>query len=242
MSIASEITRLQQAKSDLATSIANKGVTVPAATTIDGYAALVDQIQTGGGLPQGAVEIEYLQSSGTQYINTGLKPNNTYTFCTTVAATQNSFNTVYWGVRSAGTSGDYNKQCFCNSNTSSTGNTYTNNINLYSTRAMSGEGNWSSGVVPVINVMYSFSNMKVVSTMEQMLYPITLFAFNVIGTVNTSAGKCRISSFRAYSSGVKKMDMIAVRVGQVGYMYDKVSGELFGNAGTGSFTLGQDIT
>lgn len=49
MSIASEITRLQTAKSDLATSIANKGVTVPAATTIDGYAVLVDSIQTGGG-------------------------------------------------------------------------------------------------------------------------------------------------------------------------------------------------
>ena len=49
MSIASEITRLQGAKSSLATSIANKGVTVPSATKIDGYAALVDQIQQGGG-------------------------------------------------------------------------------------------------------------------------------------------------------------------------------------------------
>ena len=47
--IAQELTRIQDAKSDLATSIANKGVTVPAATKIDGYAALVDQIQTGGG-------------------------------------------------------------------------------------------------------------------------------------------------------------------------------------------------
>lgn len=46
--IAGEITRIQGAKSDLATSIANKGVTVPVATKIDGYAALVDQIQQGG--------------------------------------------------------------------------------------------------------------------------------------------------------------------------------------------------
>lgn len=49
MSIATEITRLQNAKSALATSIGNKGVTVPAATKLDGYAALVDSIQTGGG-------------------------------------------------------------------------------------------------------------------------------------------------------------------------------------------------
>lgn len=49
MSIATEITRLQNAKSALATSIGNKGVTVPASTKLDGYAALVDSIQTGGG-------------------------------------------------------------------------------------------------------------------------------------------------------------------------------------------------
>ena len=36
------------------------------------------------------------------------------------------------------------------------------------------------------------------------------------------------------------IDMIPVRVGQVGYMYDKVSGRLFGNAGTGAFILGPD--
>ena len=49
MSIATEISRLQGAKSDLKTSIEGKGVTVPSATKIDGYAALVDQIQQGGG-------------------------------------------------------------------------------------------------------------------------------------------------------------------------------------------------
>lgn len=49
MSIATEITRLQNAKSALATSIEGKGVTVPAATKLDGYAALVDSIQAGGG-------------------------------------------------------------------------------------------------------------------------------------------------------------------------------------------------
>ena len=67
MSIVSEITRLQTAKSDLATSIANKGVTVPANATLDDYAALVDSIQTGGGgstLPYDA-EVEYLESTGT---------------------------------------------------------------------------------------------------------------------------------------------------------------------------------
>lgn len=49
MSVASEITRLQNAKSALATSIENKGVTVPSDATLDDFSALVDAIETGGG-------------------------------------------------------------------------------------------------------------------------------------------------------------------------------------------------
>ena len=48
MSIASEITRLQNAKSALKTAIEGKGVSVPAATKLDGYSALVDSIEAGG--------------------------------------------------------------------------------------------------------------------------------------------------------------------------------------------------
>lgn len=49
MSIASELTRIQGAKSDLRTSIENKGVTVPSSALIDDYAGYVDQITQGGG-------------------------------------------------------------------------------------------------------------------------------------------------------------------------------------------------
>ena len=48
MSIASEIERLQNAKSALKTAIEGKGVTVPSATKLDGYSALVDSISVGG--------------------------------------------------------------------------------------------------------------------------------------------------------------------------------------------------
>lgn len=49
MSIATEITRLQTAKADLKTAIEGKGVTVPSATLLDGYASLVSSIPSGGG-------------------------------------------------------------------------------------------------------------------------------------------------------------------------------------------------
>ena len=185
-----------------------------------------------------ANEVAFLESTGSQYIDTGIKPDNTYTFDTKIAALQDNYNCVYWGVRSAGTSADYNKQCFCNSNTTSSGGDWAKAISLYSTRAMSGEGNWTSGIVPTLRTMYSLTNMTVVSTMETMTYPITLFAFNVEGTVNASAGVCRIYSFVAYSNGVKVCDMIPVEYNNIGYMYDKVSGQFFANQGTGKFVLG----
>ena len=47
MSIASEITRISNAKSSIASAIAEKGVTVPSGTLIDGMPTLIGQIQTG---------------------------------------------------------------------------------------------------------------------------------------------------------------------------------------------------
>lgn len=44
MSIATEITRLENAKSDISSSISAKGVDVPEGTTLDGMAALIDDI------------------------------------------------------------------------------------------------------------------------------------------------------------------------------------------------------
>lgn len=48
MSVATELQRIIDAKADIKTAIEGKGVTVPSATKLDGYAALVSAIQTGG--------------------------------------------------------------------------------------------------------------------------------------------------------------------------------------------------
>ena len=47
MSVHSEIDRIAGAKSDIATAITNKGVTVPSGTKLDGMAALIDSISGG---------------------------------------------------------------------------------------------------------------------------------------------------------------------------------------------------
>lgn len=46
MSIQSEITRLQQAKSEISVAVSNKGVTIPSNTKIDEYSTYINQIVT----------------------------------------------------------------------------------------------------------------------------------------------------------------------------------------------------
>ena len=43
-----------------------------------------------------------------------------------------------------------------------------------------------------------------------------------------------------YDGSTIVRSFVPVRVGQVGYLFDRVSGQLFGNAGTGAFTIGPD--
>ena len=51
----------------------------------------------------------------------------------------------------------------------------------------------------------------------------------------------RLYGFKITRSGIPICDYIPVRKGSIGYLYDRASGQLFGNAGTGAFILGPDI-
>ena len=50
----------------------------------------------------------------------------------------------------------------------------------------------------------------------------------------------RFYAIKIWENDTLVRDMIPVRKGTTGYMYDKVSGNLFGNSGTGDFILGND--
>ena len=69
MSIANEITRLQNAKSAIATAISQKGVSVPANTKLDGMAALIGNIPQGGALDVSLVHTGSAIGGTTYYID-----------------------------------------------------------------------------------------------------------------------------------------------------------------------------
>lgn len=57
MSVQSEITRIESAKTAIATAIEGKGVTVPEGTLLDGMATLIESIEAGGG--SGGTQLAY---------------------------------------------------------------------------------------------------------------------------------------------------------------------------------------
>lgn len=252
MSIASEISRLQTAKSDLATSITNKGVTVPAATTIDGYAALVDQIQTGGSypIPSNAVEMASLKGDGNAYIDTGIKGSSSITFKMEVYFTTSftNANVAIIGSRISSTSSQLTVQYY---NTSSNkyfrwafGNNSVTTANHGGTTGDYIVGNLDREKLFVISGAKELTE-EVASATFNNNYNMYLFAMNNGGTVGGLGGNAytRIYWCKIYDSGVLVRDFVPARVGQVGYMFDKVSGQLFGNANsTGAFGLGSDVT
>lgn len=244
MSIASEITRLQTAKSDLATAIANKGVTVPANATLDDYAALVDSIQTGGSTLPYDAEVEYLQSDGSQYINTDIVLTKNYIIILDCAVISGSSFPTVLGALSE------NNQFSIPLALNNSGNPYTqvggpgSFATLYSTNKFGstivhyicfGDGikQYISDGYKTVSVSFSGS----LSTLSMYLFARHRHDTTVGNYATAKIGKVSITI-----GGVLQRDYIPVRVGTVGYLYDKVSGELFGNSGTGSFTLGPDVS
>jgi len=246
MSIASELNRLLQAKSDLAMSIAAKGVTVPAATTIDGYAALVDQIQQGGSsLPYDA-EVEYLMTDGSAYIDTGIQGKCAFEI---VGGIKRSLTVAagLFGYRASTTS---NNQCLI-----WYGDGHSNSGKL--------RFDFGSGTTAKVQNMTSASvandtllkyNLASLSAGSQTITPqlnsqepttgnLYLLGLNTNGALSLNQDGTYVKSAKIGKGGLTVRDYIPVRVGTVGYLYDKISGQLFGNANnTGAFTLGSDVT
>lgn len=68
-------------------------------------------------------------------------------------------------------------------------------------------------------------------------YPLVFFS----NSENPKSNDIRIYSFKLVKNGKVLFDMIPVRVGDEGFLYNKVSRKLYGNSGTGKFILGPDI-
>ena len=71
---------------------------------------------------------------------------------------------------------------------------------------------------------------------------LSLPGFRLFGSYqNTSRYPIAFHKVKITAGTTVLYNLVSVRKDGVGYMYDTISGELFGNDGTGSFTLGSDV-
>ena len=190
--------------------------------------------------PEGVVPVEYLESTGGQYIDIGI-----------VLSSGSSIEWIVQVVR-------YNDGCMGLYETSTGGrmcyiNFYANKLYpRYSSFAPSSsqlnpEDGWitfgknhilfSNGSI-VINDTIAYSGVNT-SGLDSMTKTMILFAYRRVSTI-TGFSQVRVYAFRIKTGDTNEIDMCPVRVGDVGAMYDTVSEELFYNQGSGEFLIGPD--
>lgn len=192
----------------------------------------------GKSLPYDA-EIEYLQSSATQYINTGIKITSNFKseikgyflqnrsrFDNLLGCTDD--HSSGYGVPAAITTNNLFYAQFGNGTrlTGSSGLT----VATLTTTIASGTTTFDC----------DGTSTTAITGSQIPTNDLYMFARNYNGSPSGQAN-ARIYYCKLWNDGVLVRDFIPVRVGTTGYMYDKVSGQLFGNAGTGDFILGNDI-
>jgi hypothetical protein len=112
-------------------------------------------------------------------------------------------------------------------------------FSIYGRNRIVADGNWHTYKLSSTEAVID-SDTKSSGTISDCNRTFLLFA--VVSTAGVvSCGKCCISACKIWDNGVLVRDFIPVRKGTVGYLYDRVSGKLFGNAGTGDFVLGPDV-
>lgn len=183
--------------------------------------------------------MEYLESTGTQYIDTGFKANTTTTRLDIgLSITDISASHALFGSRNTANSADATA---CNAFCLTTG-TFRWDWAVGSSSATSDVtiGNKYDVSITRGNLTVNGSTTTYTNTGSiNQNYNFLLFNFsNGSATPYPTGMVGRIYYAKLYSNNVLVRDFVPVRVGTTGYMYDRVTGRLFGNAGAGDFILG----
>lgn len=196
-------------------------------------------------------EVEYLESTGTQWIDTNLSAMNSYI----VRCRLMNFDSIesYSCIFGAGVLNPTSYNGFWIYNTYKRLHLFFPSRNYYYN---TDDNTIVSNRIYDIELKLQYTHNCIINGISRNLkrrdsasfgtnnIPYTMHLFNMIRAgENIIPFIGRIYNFAVYGlANETLLDLIPVRVGTTGYMYDKVSGTLFGNSGTGDFVLGNDIT
>ena len=184
-------------------------------------------------------ELEYIQSSGTQYVDTGFKPNNNSRVVLDFEPTASYSSIVgIFGTRDAKSGTAANMFVFWNNGTNTFRTDYfgTQKTMTVSTILARQTVDKDKNVTTIGSV--SVSNTVSTGQCSNNLY---LFCTNNAGTAQYFA-KLKLYSCQIYDNGTLIRDYIPAKLddGTVG-LYDKLNGLLYINAGTGTFISGGNV-
>lgn len=198
-------------------------------------------------------EIEYLESTGTQYIDTGViydYSKNLRVECDIIPISNE--RTVI--------TGNYNgSSASISIELGGTSNNHEREPRFFTslTQSSSSDSLWANALT--LNEKYKIvASYDIVSGLKELTCQEITVSSTYSGTTYGTfqnillfldhrsdktpiANGLRISRFRLLLDNIPVRDMIPVRIGNVGYMFDRVTCQLFGNAGTGNFVLGDDM-
>lgn len=206
----------------------------------DGYEFVAWKETVSGRLPTGYTELEYIQSSGTQYINTGWDPTTQTKTVLDLKITETA-NAVVFGSKVE--YGDRQKQYFVYAMPAASRfeanyfyRTEANLLNLTDYK--------QRGILTFDQEALSFNGstaaLNYTHSAESVSAPIYLFGYNLDGSAN-SLIKMILYSCQIYEAGTLVRNFVPCSdpSGTIG-LYDLVTNAFFANAGTGTFTAGPE--
>lgn len=203
-----------------------------------GYeSVVVHPEESAGRLPEGYIELEYIESTGTQYIDTGVYPGSESRVTLNIEVLNTSPSTC--GIFGSRNSSGSIEECFA----------------LWSVNNLIRTDYGSNGLSTNVNALQSLSidkkkSITIINGQEfiqnaitfHSLYPLTLLAVNQLGGVDQRKPSAKLLFSKVYTGDILERDYIPCKnpSGEVG-LYDLVSNGFFGNSGTGQFIAGPDV-
>lgn len=185
-----------------------------------------------GGLPSGYTQLEYIQSSGAQYIDTGFKPNQNTVVRADIAHDLSSRTCWIFGARNGTNVDAFGFLTYKGAYRADYG-TATTNLSGTPTERFTIEMNKNS--VKIDGAVIATAAVQTFSTN----YPIYLFANNNAG-VSAGFSTTKIYGCEIYNGDVLMLEFIPCRRNSDNAlgMYDTVHGTFCQNAGSGTFIGG----
>lgn len=181
-------------------------------------------------LPNGYTELEYIESTGTQWIDTGVKPDQAYALKIKFQTEQSSAGGI----------------------AVSDANWKSNGFGIWCNAATFGNGTMQTtewhGTTPIeieLSQQGLFVNGNLTWTPDTATFTVpanmTLFSLNRNGSIAEKlTGKIYFAQLFKAGKSVRDFIPCIDPNGAVG-LYDLVSGKFYRNAGTGSFTAGPEV-